>query len=202
MIALAQAQLHWPATPTKIVGPVKNAAGSTIYLYRLPGDNRAAWVASAMVKGSDEEALATVLDARFDPTRAAILDTGAKINVPPVTSVPPPSGVQASVTRYDPGAIDVQLDKPATAGSALVVSENYFPGWQGTSDGKTSTVVRTNFNLIGVELPTGARSVQLRFVDHAYQRAKPITLLALALAIIATIAGVLFERRRQPALAT
>ena len=191
-----QAALRWPTPSRRVVGPVRNAAGSTIYLYELPGDNRAAWVASVMVKGADDQALATVLDARFDPTRAAIVDTGAAVQAAQPTTVPPPSAVQARVTRLEPGDIEVQLDKPAAAGSALVVSENFFPGWSASVDGKTAQTVRANYNLIGVPLSAGARQVTLRFRDPVYGAGKTITFLAVALALLSVGAGFFAERRR------
>ena len=46
------------------------------------------------------------------------------------------------VTAASDDAYDISLDKPATAGSALVVSENYFPGWTATADGKAAEVAR------------------------------------------------------------
>jgi hypothetical protein len=195
-----QAPLGWSAPARKIVGPVQNAAGTTVYLYRLPGGNPAAWVASAMAKGTDEQALATVLDPRFDQTRAAILDTATTIEVAPLTTAPAPSGVQARVTRYDPGRIDIQLDKPAPAGAALVVSENFYTGWSGTADGKPAPVARANYNLIGMALPTGSRTVQLRFVDAQYQTGKAITLVALALTLIAILVGIVVDRRQASAV--
>jgi hypothetical protein len=180
----------------KLVGPVRNAAGSTVYLYRVPGHNPASWVASVMVKGSDDQALATVLDSRFDPTRAAIIDTAATVQTPSFTTVPPPAGVETKVTRYDPGRIDVQLNSPAPNGSVLVVSENFYPGWRAAADGNNATVLRANFNLIGVVLPAGARQVQLRFVDEAYGTGRTITFIAVALALAAVAAGVILDRRR------
>jgi len=181
---------------TKLVGPVRNAAGSMVNLYRVPGDNPAAWVASAMVKGTDEQALATVIDPRFDPKRAAILDSAAPVQVAPLTTAPVPASVKANVTRFDAGRIDIHLDRPAPQGAALVVSENFYPGWRGTADGKDAAVTRANFNLIGVVLPTGARDVQLRFVDPSYATGKMITLLALLVSFAATGAGVVLDRRR------
>jgi hypothetical protein len=192
----AQAQLHWPSAPTKMVGPVRNAVGSTVYLYKLPGVNPAAWVASAVVKGTDEQALATALDARFDPERAAIVDTAAAVPAAQPSSVPAPSGVQAKVTRYEPGIINVQLDKSVPPGTALVVSENFFPGWRASASGQNAAVTRANFNLIGVALPAGAGEVQLRFIDSAYETGKIITLIAIGLSLVATIGGVLLDRRR------
>jgi hypothetical protein len=181
---------------TKLVGPVQNFVGSTVYLYRVPGENPAAWVATAMVKATDEQALGTVLDPRYDPTRFAIVDTSATIQPPQLTTAPAPAGVQAKVTRYDPGRIDIQLDKPPPAGAALVVSENFFPGWRAAADGRDANVARANFNLIAVVLPAGARNVQLRFRDSAYETGKTVTLIALALAIAAAVVGLAVNRRR------
>jgi hypothetical protein len=45
-------------------------------------------------------------------------------------------------------------------------------------------------------LPAGAREVRLSFADPGYQSGKTITLIALALALAALIAGVLLDRRR------
>ncbi len=181
---------------TKLAGPVRNAFGSMVNLYRVPGDGAAAWVASAMVKGNDDQALATVVDPRFDPTRAAILDSAAEVQVADLTTAPAPAGVQATVTRFASGGIDIHLDKPAPAGSALVVSENFYPGWRGTADGRQALVTRANFNLIGVVLPAGARDVQLRFTDPGYAVGKTITLIAVLGALAAIAAGIIMDRRR------
>jgi LPXTG-motif cell wall-anchored protein len=56
-------------------------------------------------------------------------------------------------------------------------------------------VTRANFNLIGVVLPPGTRDVQLRFIDTAYETGKTITLIAIGLALMATVAGVVARRR-------
>ena len=186
----------WPVAPTKLLGPIKNASGSNVYLYRTPGENPAAWVASARVKGSDDQALATIMDARFAPDRAAIFDSATAVQTQALTSVPAASGVKANVSLFEPGRIDVQLDKPAAAGSALVVSENYFPGWSARVDGKPATTARANYNLIGVELPAGAQRIELRFADPAYGTGKTVTLVALLLAVLALVGGFLYDRRR------
>jgi hypothetical protein len=185
----------------KIVGPVKNAVGTDVYLYRLPGDNPLAWVATTMVEGTDEQALATVFDPRFDPLRAAIIDTASPLNPPPPTTVPEPSAVQANVTSYAPGAINVELSTPvATSGSVLVVSENFYPGWRAEIGGQTVDAVRANYNLIGVPLPQGARTIALVFRDAAYALGKTVTLFALAVTVIAIVLGVLRDRRPAPSV--
>jgi hypothetical protein len=178
-----------------VVGPVKNAAGSTVYLHQLAEDNPAAWVTPVIVKAADDEVLQTVLDPRFDVRRYALFETGAAVKGQTVESPPPRLSIRASAPRYDPGAIDVRLDQPAPAGSALIVSENYYPGWTATVDGKPATIGRADMTLIGVELPAGAREISLRFDSATYSTGKTITLFALFLAFATWATGAVFDRR-------
>jgi len=182
---------------TRLAGPVKNAAGSTEYLYQLPGDNTYAWVAPVIVKAGDEPVLNTVLDPRFDAPRVALVDSAAPVIGPQITSMPPATGIAVHTVSYAPGHVSLELASPAPAGSALVVSENYYPGWTATADGKSALVVRTDFVLIGVVLPTGATHVELTFTSPTFERGKVITLVALALALLGIIAGVAADRRRR-----
>ena len=178
-----------------VVGPVKNAAGSTVYLHRLAEDNPAAWVTPVIVKAGDDAVLQAVLDPRFDVRRYALFDSAAAVKGQAVESPPAPLSIRASVPRFDPGAIDVRLDSPAPAGSALVVSENYYPGWTATVDGKPATIGRADMTLIGVELPAGAREISLRFDSPTYKTGKTVTLAALLLVALAWAAGAVLDRR-------
>jgi Bacterial membrane protein YfhO len=169
----------------RLVGPVKNAAGSTVYLYRVPGDNPVAWVTPVAVKAPDDQTLATIRDPRFPPLQAAIFDTAAKVPVSQnLTALPPPLGITAAATRYDPGHITVQLSAPAPAGATLVVSENQYPGWSATVDGKPGVVARADFTLIGVPLAAGSRTIDLQFHDPAFVPGVWITFLVAGLMLI------------------
>jgi hypothetical protein len=184
----------------RVAGPVRNAAGSMTWLFRLPGDRPFAWVAPMIVKLDDETTRATVLDPRFDVRRVAVFDTGASVAARPVDApLPEPLPLAVTATRYAPGAIDLALDQPAPDGSALVVSENFYPGWTATVDGRPATIGRADYTLIGVELPAGARTVSLRFDSAPYHVGKRITLAALLAALLGWFAGWLVDRRRQPA---
>jgi hypothetical protein len=180
----------------KLLGPVRNAAGSTVYLYRLPGDNPPAWVTAAMAKAGDEATVATVLDPRFDPLRVAVIDSAAAVSVAPLQALPQPLGITTKVARYDPGHIAIDLGAPAPAGSALVVSENYYPGWQArVNDREPAPVVRADYTFIGVPLPAGATRVTLDFHDPAYGTGKAVTFVAVLLALIGIAAGIVLDRR-------
>jgi hypothetical protein len=177
-------------------GPVRNAAGTMTYLYELPGDHPAAWVAPLIVKLDDPTTKATVLNPLFDVKRVAIFDTTSTIQARPVNSpLPEPVPFGVEITKYEAGAIDIMLGGPAPAGSALVVSENFYPGWTAMVDGKAAAIARADYTLIGVELPTGAKSVQLRFDSAPYHTGKLLTLLALGAALLWWIIGFALDRK-------
>ena len=89
----------------------------------------------------------------------------------------------------------MELSQPARAGNALVVSENYYPGWSATVDGRPAPVGRVNYTLTGVQLPEGGRRIELEFDSATYHRGKLITLVALALTLILIIGGSIKERK-------
>lgn len=180
---------------TRLAGPVRNANGSMVYAYRIGMPNPYAWVAGSAVRAEPQQVLPTVLDPRFDPAVAAIVDTGSAIAGGPATALAP-SGNQTTVKLYEPGKVSVELAKPATAGSVLVLSENFYPGWAATSGSTSLPISRVNYNLIGVALPAGAQRIELSFADPGYPRGKLITFIALALAILLLIVGVVADRRR------
>jgi hypothetical protein len=132
----------------------------------------------------------------FDVKRVAIFDRSSTIEAKPVNSpLPEPVPFGVEVTKYQAGAIDITLGGPAPAGSALIVSENFYPGWTVRVDGKPATIARADYTLIGVELPTGAKSVQLRFDSAPFHTGKLLTLLSLGAALLWWILGCAFDRQ-------
>jgi len=75
------------------------------------------------------------------------------------------------------------------------VSENYYPGWKATVDGREATLGRADYSLIGVALPAGARTIELSFDSAPYHTGKAVTLAALALSVVWWLAGAFMERR-------
>ena len=189
--------LPFVGNATLVKGPVRNASGDTVYLYRLKSEHPYSWVTPVAVKAPDDQVLATVLNPRFDVTRAALFDTSAKVAVSrDVQTLPAPLSIATSVSHYEPGKVQIDLGAPAPQGSTLVVSENYYPGWKATVDGKPARTGRADYALIGVELPAGGRSVRLNFTSDSYERGKTITWAAIALGLLMLGAGAWRDRRR------
>ena len=179
----------------RVAGPVRNAAGSMVYLYRLPGDNPPAWVTPAIVKAGDDAVLSTVLDPRFNVKTVALFDSASSVTAVSLATLPAPLTDSVVVTRWDPGHITLMLSKPAPTASALVVSENYYPGWTATVDGKPATAARANLTLIGVPLPAGATQVELTFKSESFGTGSAMTLAGCLLGLAWLGAGAALDRR-------
>ena len=105
--------------------------------------------------------------------------------------------MRAHITTMEPGHIVVALDAPAPANAALMVSENYYPGWRATVDGKPAAVDRADYVLMGVGLTAGARKVELTFHSDTYDRGRMITIIAVVLMLLALGAGIVPTLRRE-----
>lgn len=179
----------------QVAGPARDASGSELYLHEIPFETSYAWVTPAMAKADESSVMATVLDPRFDVRRATVFDSSAAVQVTPLTTLPEPLSIKAAVTEYSPGRATIELDAPAPAGSALMISENWYPGWTATVDGKPATIGKAAVSLMAVALPAGARSIQLVFTNPAYHTGKTVTFVAVAAALLMLGAGALLDRR-------
>ena len=180
----------------RVVGPVRNSAGTMVSLYELPGDNRFAWVAPAIVKYPDDQLAEQLRAPNFPVHSIALIDPASITTAVNLSALPAPLNIGVTTTTYEPGRIALTLGSPAPAGSALVVSENYYPGWIATVDGAPATAERANFSLMAVALPAGATKVELTFTSPVYEQGKAITLVSIALSILWMLAGAIFDRRK------
>ncbi|NUO62315.1 MAG: YfhO family protein [Gemmatimonadaceae bacterium] len=173
----------------KRVGPVRDATGSTVWLYEIQEQNPPAWVVPVVAQLPAEVIQQGILDPRIDLNAIALGDSMSGVPMKQVTAVPAALGIGVAVPTYGPGHIVLELDRPAPAGATLVVSENWFPGWTALVDGKMGAVGRVDHTLIGVPLQEGARRIELTFRDPAYIRARPITVVALVLTALLILGG-------------
>jgi hypothetical protein len=182
---------------TRRVGPVRNASGNQVWLYELDEPNPAAWVVPLITEAAATEIRAVVTNPSFDVRRAALFDSSTAVQGSAISAAPEPLAIRARVTYPSTREIRVALDSPAPQGSALIVSENWYPGWRALMDGKPATVARADYTFIGIPLTAGARRVELSFADPVYARGKIITIVALLIAFGLIAGGLVVERRRR-----
>jgi hypothetical protein len=172
-------------------GPV---GASQAILYEADTVPPYARVIPAAVKVDDARIVPTLMDPRWDYNRITLLPETASVNLPRVDSIPPPMAARAVVTAWEPGVMTVTLDPAPEHDAYLQVSENWYPDWRASVDGRDAPVMRGQLTLITVPVPRGAKDIQLRFDSPSYHRGKAITLLSLA-AILAWFSVPLVRRR-------
>ena len=121
---------------------------------------------------------------RWEPLRTAFVESEP-------TTLPAASASEGSaeVTRYEPNRVDVRTR--AEAPSILVLSENHYPGWRAYLDGESVGVLRVDYNLRGVFVPTGTHDVQFVY------RPKSV-LVGLLVSLLAAASLALWWARRLP----
>ena len=191
-----------PATPmlTQIGDrPLATHDRQQAWVYRFNGGDPYSYVVPTAVRISDDQALAVIGDPRsgFDPRKAVLVPADAKYGVDPkdVHTLAPADSTAVRVTRLSDDLMRFELATPARANSYLFVSENFYPDWRATVDGKAADVVRAQFSLMAVPLSSGAKSVELHVAPASYGSFRWLTFAALAL-VVATATSGFFARPR------
>ena len=177
-----------PTTPT----------GRPALLYEADSTPPYARVVPAAAKIPDERIVPTLMDPRLDIDRLLLLPDTASIDVPRVTTMPEASGSRASVSHWEPGKMSVRLDPAPQAASFLMVSENWYPEWRATVDGRAVTPLRGDYTFLTVPVPAGARDVELAYSRDTYDVGKTITLASLAVSLVLLLLPMALRRRETP----
>lgn len=182
-----------------VLREVPTTPGVTADLYRRRQPYPYARLVPAALKAPDERAIPTIVDPRtaFDPARLVILPPDAPVREEAFTGLPQPLPVQARVTAWQPGRIEVLLEPRAPQDAYLVVSENWYRDWQATVDGEPTATFRGNVALLTAAVPQGARSVTFAFESRAYRRGRLLTVMSLVIAALALVGPELWRRGRR-----
>jgi hypothetical protein len=186
----------------QVVGASATSFGTSAVLYERDTIPAYARVIVAAAKLPEVQVVPTILDPRFPVNGAVLLPDTSSAQVGPLSQPLPMSRVVAVVTEWTPGRMTIALRGADTTASHLLIAENWYPDWHATVDGQPGVVRRADHTLISVDLPPGARQVQVWFSSPTYARGKMLSLFALAIAIAMAVGPIIHERRkRSPARA-
>lgn len=165
----------------KVLGPLITNPGNPGVLYERDSAAAYARVLPAAAKIPDDQVVATVIDPRFPYDRIALYPDTAGLAAEPIRGgqVPAPAEVRPEVVEWAPGAIRIALSGAAPKPTYLVVSENWYPDWHATVDGRPAPVYRADHTFLSIVLPPGAREVRLRFASADYRRGQLVSAAAL-----------------------
>jgi len=135
---------------------------------------------------TSSQAIAVMLGPDFDPTNTALVEEPlVGLEARGDESIQEPATpLTVSRPNSDQIIIDTTLARPAL----VVVSEQFFPGWNARVDGAPTALVIVNAALTGVVVPAGSHRVILRFLP------KSIMLGALLAIATLSVMGVLLVR--------
>jgi hypothetical protein len=181
----------------QVLGPVTTTQGVEAVLYEA--DTLPSWarVVPGAAKLPEAQIPPTVIDPKFPASRIVLLpDTVTHAVADLHGKVPDPSPVQATVAKWEPGKMAIELKGRAESEQYLVVSENWYKDWQATVDGKPAPVLRGQHALITVPIAPGAQRVELEFRSPTYQRGRAISTASAGIAVLVILFGALSKRRR------
>ena len=180
----------------QVVPKITTTFGTPAVLYEREAAPAYARVLPASAKLPKDQAVATIIDERFPINRVAIFDDTATVQSPAAAAPFPEAKATATVTSWQPGAMEIAVTGAESAPSHLVVSENWYKDWSAEVDGKPGVVRRADHTLLSVDLPPGAKSVKLSFSSPEYATGKLVSLVSLLLAFGLMGFGVFVARRR------
>lgn len=161
----------------------------TTYLHRLIEPNPRAWIVTKTRAADDATAVRLLADHGFDLETTAIVPTTEGSG-----TLAPVGDNTIEIQRLGPNRlyIDVQSEE----GGLLVISENWMPGWQAidAATGESLPIVRTNLSFLGVEVPAGERTVELRYLPDSIRYGMLVTGLTILVLIVG--AGYSYSSRR------
>lgn len=107
---------------------------------------------------------------------------------------------QVTMKTYEPNQLTYEVE--SAKGGVLVFSENYYPEWTATVDGKEVPVGRVNYILRAIQVKPGKHQVVLSFFPKSVDLTETVAYIAFALLVICILLGIGLEIRQRKTGAT
>jgi Bacterial membrane protein YfhO len=137
-----------------------------------------------------DDQLDAVTAARFDARGVAVTEKPLP-GLPQATSAAP---AQASARLVSYGAERIEISATASARSLVVLTDDYYPGWNATVDGHSVPIQRVDYLLRGIPVGPGRHTIVLRYQPGSWTLGWIISLLSLLVLCALVVVGV--RRRR------
>lgn len=165
---------------------IQRAEGVSLYENKaaLP---RAFFVAQEIHPTTSESVLTILSKPDFDVKTMAAIDNSA---TPPASlSI---ANAQATITKAENNQVVIKTENEGDG--LLVLSDNYYSGWEATIDGNPVHILRANHTMRAVRVPAGGHVVSFRFAPKVF-RASMIISVASAFAVL--LALIWLRQKRQ-----
>ena len=99
------------------------------------------------------------------------------------------------ITKYEPNQLTYEVE--CQKGGVVVFSENYYPGWTATVDGKDVDVARVNYILRAINVAPGKHTVQLSFFPTTVDTTERIAYASYAILLAVIVVLVVLRRKKK-----
>jgi uncharacterized membrane protein YfhO len=135
-----------------------------------------------------DEQLAALKDSQFDPERTVILgDMPEEFSQSEQTAAGSDVNARVELTDSDINSYRFRVHAPAP--SVLVVSQNPYPGWKASVDGRPLSVFRANHVLTGVAIPEGDYSIEFVFDPASFKIGAVVSFVSVCVLAVMLIFG-------------
>jgi hypothetical protein len=144
--------------PARLVYQEPAKRGESNYIHQLLGDHPRVWIVHRVeVLPGEDQVLERLSEPDFDPFAVALVTESLESSLAGTGA----GASQARVVDWSPSHLSVEVDQ-ANDG-LLILSENDYPGWQASVDGRKAPIVLANATLRAVEVPAGQHRVEMDF---------------------------------------
>jgi hypothetical protein len=173
-----------PIVPLSKRAPLYRSGEFSVYPF--PGLPRAYLVSRAVVSEDEAQTLQILRDNNFDPQTTVLLEQ---------------SPAQPLVNGTERGDAEIVVDSPAKVvvktharePSALVLLDNYYPGWKALVDGNETEILRANYLFRAVSLPPGEHTVSFLYRPGSFTLGAILS----ACGALIVLAGLISARRKR-----
>lgn len=157
-------------------------------VFENPEANGPAWIPSEIVPVSTNQE-------EMDRLGEINTKTQATLNTQEFGQIPAGSG---KITLISTQPNELKYSAEMSQGGLAVFSEIHYPeGWKATIDGGETPILRTNYLLRGLEIPSGSHEIVFTFAPSSFYSTKTPTVIFQYLIVLALIAGIVLTYRKE-----
>jgi hypothetical protein len=150
---------------------------------------------AALVKGEPQFGDGAVNVVNRDLRHSAVVEADSAGAAPKVSSCDG-SGDSARITEYANRSVTIDVNS-ACAG-LLVLSDEYYPGWTATVNGKDANIYATDLALRGVPVPAGHSTVEFSYQPASLHDGVALAIIGgIAVVTLVTVDIVAIRRRKR-----
>ena len=125
----------------------------------------------------------------FNYKKIVLLEENPQIRMNRVMNT---NNAQVKIVNYKPQLVDIHVS--SSSPGFLLLADTYYPGWTATVDGKPTKVLRANFSMRAVSIPSGDHRVRFAFKPTTFR----LGLLISACIFIFVLVSIVIDMARKP----